>query len=60
LGLHISKQIVELLGGQIAIESEVGHGSTFSFEIPWRKADPVSLKWVDTAGNKSVDRTICS
>jgi CheY-like chemotaxis protein/anti-sigma regulatory factor (Ser/Thr protein kinase) len=43
LGLHISKQIVELLGGEISIESELGHGSTFSFEIPRRDADPVSL-----------------
>jgi signal transduction histidine kinase/CheY-like chemotaxis protein len=43
LGLHISKQIVELLGGQINIQSELGHGSTFSFEIPRRDADPVSL-----------------
>jgi CheY-like chemotaxis protein len=43
LGLHISKQIVELLGGEISIETELGHGSTFSFEIPRRNADPVSL-----------------
>jgi signal transduction histidine kinase/CheY-like chemotaxis protein len=43
LGLHISKQIVELLGGEISIESELGHGSTFSFEIPRRDANPVSL-----------------
>jgi signal transduction histidine kinase/CheY-like chemotaxis protein len=43
LGLHISKQIVELLGGEISIESELGRGSTFSFEIPRRDADPVSL-----------------
>jgi signal transduction histidine kinase/CheY-like chemotaxis protein len=43
LGLHISKQIVELLGGEISIESELGQGSTFSFEIPRRDADPVSL-----------------
>jgi signal transduction histidine kinase/CheY-like chemotaxis protein len=43
LGLHISKQIVELLGGEISIESELGHGSTFSFEIPRRDADPVTL-----------------
>ena len=43
LGLHISKQIVELLGGEISIESELGHGSTLSFEIPRRDADPVNL-----------------
>jgi signal transduction histidine kinase/CheY-like chemotaxis protein/streptogramin lyase len=41
LGLHISKQIVELLGGQITIASELGQGSTFSFGIPRRNADPV-------------------
>jgi len=41
LGLYISKQIVELLGGQINIASELGQGSTFSFGIPRRNADPV-------------------
>jgi signal transduction histidine kinase/CheY-like chemotaxis protein len=41
LGLHISKQIVELLGGKISIDSEPGRGSTFSFEIPRRGANPV-------------------
>jgi signal transduction histidine kinase/CheY-like chemotaxis protein len=42
LGLHISRQIVELLGGEITIASELGQGSTFSFEIPLRGADAVS------------------
>ncbi|MBV8452807.1 MAG: response regulator, partial [Deltaproteobacteria bacterium] len=42
LGLHISKQIVELLGGKISIESEPGRGSTFSFDIPRRDANPLT------------------
>jgi len=38
LGLAISKKLVELMGGTLQINSIVGKGSTFSFEIPWRDA----------------------
>mgnify|MGYP000846783398 CR=1 FL=1 len=37
LGLFISKQIVELHGGQISLTSELGNGTTFSFSVPINK-----------------------
>ena len=38
LGLSISKRIVELMGGSIWIESELGKGSKFIFTIKTKKA----------------------
>ncbi|MGB7267667.1 MAG: ATP-binding protein [Terracidiphilus sp.] len=34
LGLALARRLVESLGGQIAVESRLGHGSTFRFTIP--------------------------
>jgi NtrC-family two-component system sensor histidine kinase KinB len=41
LGLAIAKEIVEMYGGRIWVESEVGQGSMFAFVLPTRP--PVTL-----------------
>jgi two-component system phosphate regulon sensor histidine kinase PhoR len=37
LGLAITKHLVELLGGAIAVDSDVGRGATFTVTLPRRR-----------------------
>jgi signal transduction histidine kinase/ActR/RegA family two-component response regulator len=64
LGLAISKNLVELMGGKIWVESELGKGSRFIFELPVQEklpADPQNAARVpDTevpgiAGDVAID-----
>lgn len=42
LGLALVRRLVESLGGQIAVESRLGHGATFRFTLPVATAGVVS------------------
>jgi signal transduction histidine kinase/CheY-like chemotaxis protein len=48
LGLHISKRIITLLGGELLTESTLGAGSTFFFELP------CEIAAAPTGGERSV------
>ncbi len=41
LGLALARRLVESLGGQIAVESRLGHGTTFRFTLPVAAAEEV-------------------
>ena len=54
LGLAISKRIADVMNGRIVVESEVGKGSEFTFELPLPEQTPVSVERRTALGGDSI------
>ncbi|HEV2262041.1 MAG TPA: HAMP domain-containing protein [Candidatus Rubrimentiphilum sp.] len=51
LGLAISREIAGLLGGEIAVESSMGEGSTFTFYHPVERAAGATVRAMTPSGD---------
>ncbi len=55
LGLTISKSLAELMGGSLSVVSEVGAGSTFTFELPF---EIISEEPIIKRGNRQLPQQV--
>ncbi len=55
LGLYLVRRTLDLLGGEISVESEVGRGSTFTISIPSLSPERFATQDISDGTRKTVD-----
>jgi diguanylate cyclase (GGDEF)-like protein len=58
LGLAVSRQLVDLHGGELAVDSVPGEGSTFTFTLALASAEDTVVKPVDAAPSREIPAPI--
>ena len=58
LGLNISKQLVEMMGGNIGVESEEGNGAKFWFTLPLEYGNECFVKTIQEGISFSEERPL--
>ena len=54
LGLTISQQIVQMMGGMVQVRSELGQGSEFYFQV----ALPIALDWIERSAKDDIGKIV--